>query len=331
MPPESPLSAEPDEPPRPRGSAAPWDASLRKLERFLTIVHAGSLSRAAERLGVSQPALSRELRELEDDLGVALFYRQARGLAPTPAGEVLREQAEAMLSQAANLRNAVRSTQDELSGRVAFGMPPSLSGMVTLPVIEQLRRRFPKVMLHLREAMSRPLHTALVERDIDVAVLTAPVNDAQLLLRPLASEPMMLVAPAGLAIPPAPVPLEFVAQCPLIAPAFPNNARLLVETALQGIGRHATIALETDSAPIGELVARGLGYAVLPSCAAGNPGMVASGAVTAPIERLEITWVLACPVGMVVSGAAAHLYRAIYSTAREAIAEGRWNARYLGP
>ena len=128
--------------------------SPRKMAHFLQIVQAGSVSRAADRLDVGQPALSRELRELEEELGQPLLVRHARGVELTPAGEAFKRRAELILGLLDTVRDEVNAAADQPSGRVSFGMPPSMSGAFTAPLVQAYGERYPAVRLQLREGTS---------------------------------------------------------------------------------------------------------------------------------------------------------------------------------
>jgi LysR family nitrogen assimilation transcriptional regulator len=306
--------------------------SPRKLDHFLQIVQAGSVSRAADRLDMSQPALSRELRELEQELGVPLLKRHARGVTLTPAGEALKRRAELILGLLGTVRDEVNAAADQPSGRVAFGMPPSMSGAFTAPLVQAFRERYPAVRLQVREGTSTQLRTALLAREIDFAVLSAPVSEPQLDVRPFFTEPLVLVGPPGavLALKPQ-LTIDDVASYPLILPMLPNATRMLIETAFEKHGRHPQVALETDVAPIAQFIARGLGYAILPACALSAQALVSATMVHAPVEDLAITWLLSAPAGVSMSLGTRKLREMLCEHTRLLTAGGRLLGRYVGP
>src|SRR4051812_17356164 len=241
--------------------------NVRHWQHFLAIAELQSLTRAADRLGVPQPVLSREMRELETGFGSALLARHARGVALTPAGEVFRRRATAILRDIERIGDEIAASDRAIGGRLSLGMPPSMAGLLTGPLVAQFRQRYPQVQLHLREATSIEIRNGLMGRELDLGILTTPLIEPQLALRPLIDEPMVLVGPAACDLDPSrPVTIAEVAALPLILPTRPNSTRILLEHAMESIGKTPEVAIETDSAPIGELVRRGLGYAVLPSC-----------------------------------------------------------------
>jgi LysR family nitrogen assimilation transcriptional regulator len=265
--------------------------NVRHWQHFLAIAELQSLTRAADRIGVPQPVLSREMRELESSLGSKLLTRHARGVALTPAGETFRKRATAILRDIDHIGDEIAASDRAISGRLSFGMPPSMAGLLTGPMVAQFHQRFPQVQLHLREATSMEIRNGLVGRELDLGILTTPLIEPQLALRPLIDEPMVLVGPAECDLDPSqPVAIAQVAALSLILPTRPNSTRILLEHAMESIGKTPAVAIETDSAPIGDLVRRGLGYAVLPSCYIASHRHLALR--YAPVRGLWVSWMI---------------------------------------
>ncbi len=301
----------------------------KRLEHFLRIARAGSVSRAAEDLEVAQPTLSRELREMEQELGVPLLTRHARGVSLTPAGEALRTRAEVILSLLGGLRDDIRSAGDEPTGRVALGMPSSLCGCLATRIVSEFRTRYPQVRLELREAPSNQLRLAVLNRELDVAVLTAPVSDRQLVLRPLLTEPFVLVAPAGQTHARRQIRLEEALALPLIVPIKPNATRTLIDTAIERSGKVPDILLETDSTQVSEFLAAGLGYALLPASSAASTAMRHLDSV--PIRDMAVIRLLALPGGAAISLASQRMVSLLCELTRELVESGQLQGAYTGP
>jgi LysR family nitrogen assimilation transcriptional regulator len=241
--------------------------NLNHWRHFLTVAEVRSLTGAADRLGVPQPVLSRKMRDLEATLGNALFTRHARGMSLTPSGEVFRRRAEAILRDIARLPAEIAGGNHLEAGALSLGMPPSMAGTLTGPLIAQFRQRFPRVQLHLREATSIGIRNGLLSRELDLGVLSTPLIEPQLALQALIEEPMVLVGPPDCDLDPArPATTAEVAALPLILARRPNSTRIILEHAMESIGLAPNIVVEIDNAPIGDLIRRGLGYSVLPSC-----------------------------------------------------------------
>src|ERR1700712_3653674 len=110
---------------------------FRQLRYFVKIVEAGSFSRAAATIHVAQPALSQQIHELEERLGLQLLQRSARGVTPTAAGDVLFHEATAILHQLDQLPGIVRSSGGEAEGTVSLGLASSLATTLIGPLIRR--------------------------------------------------------------------------------------------------------------------------------------------------------------------------------------------------
>jgi LysR family transcriptional regulator, nitrogen assimilation regulatory protein len=133
---------------------------FRQLRYFVKIVEAGSFSRAATLIHVAQPALSQQIHELEDRLGVMLLQRSARGVSPTAAGEVLFREATSILHQLDQLPTVVRSTSGEAEGAVKVGLASSTAPILIGPLLERVKTTLPKVNLKISDDDSGTLQAA---------------------------------------------------------------------------------------------------------------------------------------------------------------------------
>ncbi|MGJ5756847.1 LysR family transcriptional regulator [Streptomyces galbus] len=168
---------------------------------FVTVCRLGSLSAAATELHHTQSAVSRQIAGLERQFGVSLVERHARGVRPTPAGEVFRRHALATLDEADRAVRAVRDVRDGLSGRtLAVGAPPSLAAGLVPEAVRDLLRREGAVRWNLVPALSDQLHHRVLAGDLDIAVVTdAPpglVTDPRVERRFLGLDEMVVVLPA---------------------------------------------------------------------------------------------------------------------------------------
>lgn len=238
---------------------------IRQLKYFLHVAEMQSLSRAALLVRVAQPALSRQIKNLEEELGVPLLHRHGWGVTPTPAGQVLMDHARVVLKDMAAARDAVLAYQSEPSGHLSFGVPSSVSRMLLPELAVRFRRRAPKVRLHLVDGFSATIHDWLVQGRLDLAVLyEAKVADGLVTTR-LAEEEMVLVAPPGLLSGRSAVGLAEVPGFDLALPARPHRLRLLVDQSMTDRGLSADPVLEVDALPaLIDLVRRGGICTVLP-------------------------------------------------------------------
>jgi LysR family nitrogen assimilation transcriptional regulator len=301
---------------------------LRNWEYFLQVAEGGSVSRVADKLGISQPALSRQIRALEQDLGVALFRRHGRGLALTAAGEAFRPRAEAILGQISAVADEISAAVDEPKGRLAFGAPSVIGRILTGEAIASFAKQYPLVRLRVRGAHSFQLREALLFRDIDLGVLSTPLAEPELTTEPLVNEQMRLIGPPGTSLGDRPIALDRVAALPLILTPRPDSLRIVIENAFEAIGRVPRVSIESEYAPMDELIRRGLGYAILPGCALANSPLSA-GFPSAPIRGLKVTWVLAHLGHSHISLAARKLAAIIRDLARARIATREWRATYI--
>lgn len=261
---------------------------IRELRTFMHVVRAGSFSRAAAELYIAQPALSRQIAKLEDEIGVALLVRYGRGVRLTAAGARLLERAEMISHLVSETGELVRASEDEERGHIAIGLPPALSLLVGPQLISAFRKRWPRVSLHVREGLSSYLQEWVMDRRVDLAVVyNQPLLDA-VDVQPLFSEPMVLVGPVEPTHAARPWRIAELGAIPLILPALPHSNRCLIEQVALQSGVRLRVDLEVDSVALTKkLIAAGLGYSILTSAAI--QAETARGELLAhPIERPAI-------------------------------------------
>jgi LysR family nitrogen assimilation transcriptional regulator len=267
--------------------------NVRQLQYFLQIAELRSFTRAANVLHIAQPALSRQIRALEEELGTPLFHRFERGVTLTEAGLLLRERAAIILRDLERLRDDIAAHGAEPRGEVSLGMPPSMREMVTVPLAAEVRARHPQVVMHLFEGISVFLNEQVRLGKIDCAVVSDLEPLTQVESEPLLSEQLYLLAPpsAGLRTD-QPVTLEAVSKQALILTSRPNSLRLIVENALAAAQLPLRIAIDGNStAAMVDLVAQGVGCSVLPYCAA-DSGLRHGRLSAAPIAGLRVAWTM---------------------------------------
>jgi LysR family nitrogen assimilation transcriptional regulator len=241
---------------------------LKQLEYFVRVAELGSFTRASQALNVAQPALSRQVRQLEVELRQNLLRRNGRGVTLTDAGVLLLEHGRGILHQVARAQEDLAGARGGLAGRVALGLPPSVARAYAVPMVRAFRERLPQAQLSITEGLTLAMQEALAAGRLDIAVLYNARPSSELDIQPLMKEELVLVQarPAGLAEdpPPAPLPLAALAPLQFVIPSRPNAIRMQVEAALAALGLRLRAALEIDGVPaILELVADGLGCAVL--------------------------------------------------------------------
>ena len=270
---------------------------LKQLEYFVRVAELGSFTRAAQVLGVAQPALSRQVRLLEVELRQNLLTRNGRGATPTEAGQVLLEHGRGILHQVERAREELGRVRSGLSGRVAMGLPPSVARVLAVPLTRAFRERLPDAQLSISEGLSTAMQENLLNGRLDIAVLYNPSPMAGIELRPLLTEELLLVQPRPPGLPedppPPALPLREIAAMPLVIPSRPNAIRMHVEAEMAAIGCRPQIALEIDGvSAILDLVADGAGVALLSRNAvmrSVRPSAYALRAVCEPALRIGLT------------------------------------------
>lgn len=237
---------------------------LKQLEYFLRVAELGSFTQASRALNIAQPALSRQVRMLEVGLRQTLLNRNGRGVTTTEAGKLLLEHCRGILHQVERAKEDLGRVRGALAGRVAVGIAPSPSKMMTVELTRAFRKRLPNATLSISEGLSIVMQEWLLAGRLDIALLYNPMPSPELDISPLTCEDLYLIGPRTAHPITAPVMLNALATIPLIIPNRPHTVRMLLESKMSLIGCKPHISLEIDSVPaILDLVADGAGYAVL--------------------------------------------------------------------
>ena len=271
---------------------------IKQLRALLAISETGSVSRAAEILHIVQPAVSRQLRLLEEDLGTSLFVRGRRGMELTDSGQLLVEHARRALRELDQAKAEIAPEPGAVTGIVTIGLLPSTSDLLAAPLITALKQKYPKLTVRISMGYADYLQKWLADGEVDVALLYDPKPSALLGIEPLLDEALYLVGlpDAGLTQN-CPVPFHDLARRPLIVPSQPHGLRLLLDHACAVAGVRLSIVAETNAMSIQKnLVSNGFGFTVLPSVAILEDvahGRVCAAPITAPDLQRRI--VLALP------------------------------------
>ncbi|MBV8622496.1 MAG: LysR family transcriptional regulator [Herbaspirillum sp.] len=243
---------------------------IRELRNFIHVARAGSFSRAASELYIAQPALSRQIAKLESEIGLPLLVRHGRGVKLTEAGARLLERAEMISHMVNDTGQHVRASASTERGYLSVGLPPTIGSLIGASLIREFREQWPGVLLHLREGLSSSLQEWVLDKRVDLAVVyNQPLLEA-FDVRPLFSEPMVLVAPSGSNARPA-LQIRDLASIPLILPGLPHSNRRLIEHAAIQHGVRLRVELEVDSVALTkQLVKSGVGYSLLTFVAVKN-------------------------------------------------------------
>jgi LysR family hydrogen peroxide-inducible transcriptional activator len=169
--------------------------TLRQLRYFDALARHSHFGRAAAACAISQPALSMQIKELEDILGAALIERGGRKVRLTEFGEQASLRVRDILRSVDELGDFARVSRDRIAGRLRVGMIPTIAPYLLPKLIETLTREHPEVEIHVREALTSKLIDELAEGRLDTAIVALPVSEPSLTEVPLFSENFLLVRP----------------------------------------------------------------------------------------------------------------------------------------
>lgn len=171
--------------------------TLRQLRYFEALAQHGHFGRAAEALAISQPALSVQIRDLEESLGVALFERGARQVRLTGFGEEAALRIRSILRSVDELSDLARSARDRLIGRFRIGVIPTIAPYLLPTLIGNLTRSYSELDVHVRETVTPRLIDELTEGRLDAAIVALPISEPAFTEVGLFTETMVLVRPNG--------------------------------------------------------------------------------------------------------------------------------------
>lgn len=242
---------------------------VRQLRYFLAVARFRSFSRAAVDLNVAQPALSHHVANLEAELGVKLFERSTKGVTPTECGETLMRHAETILRQVAQAGIDVKTTSAHPSGIVTIGLPTSISIGLTVPLLQEVERRYPAVNLRINENHSGYLSEWVLAGRLDLAVLFDIDPEAPFDLVPLLEEQLYFVtAPGSFIEGRSSIDLQELRGNRLVLTGSSHGLRHAIDRYSAFASLDIDVKTEVDSlVAIKQLVASGYGNSILPWCA----------------------------------------------------------------
>lgn len=240
---------------------------LRQLRYFVGIVEHGSMGKAALELGVVTSALSQQISRLEGELSTRLLQRTVNGVVATDAGLAFWRQAQLALRHVDDAAMAAR--QARLSGHVSVGLPPSTAGVLGLPFMHEMQKRYPEVRMRLVESLSGHLTSMLSARQIDLAVLFREEPAQRWSVLPMLDERLFVIGPTGMqGMPKTESTTIAELELPLILPSGMHGLRALVSGCFFSAGREPRIVAEVDGlAILMEAVRAGLGATIQPGAA----------------------------------------------------------------
>ncbi|WP_424625845.1 LysR family transcriptional regulator [Achromobacter marplatensis] len=248
--------------------------SIRAMQCFVAVVSAGSISRAAAALHVAQPALSLLIRNLEEDLGVVLLHRSARGVAPTTAGTRLLAHAREILGRIDAARADVREDLTAPRGTVSLAMSMSMAKLVAVPLLRFSLAHWPGVYLKIIESSTGYIPGFVSSGHADLGLTFSDDAAVDLRFQHLIDEELVVVSPPPPRTRAKPraveldalptMGLQALAELPLVLPGNPHSLRRLLDHYQQQEHAAFRVIAEANAIPqLIELVQAGLAHTIL--------------------------------------------------------------------
>lgn len=257
---------------------------LRALEIFLAVCETGSMSAAANRLKLTQPAVSQAVAELERKTGAELFDRNVRPLAVTVAGGVLRQRASVLIAEAREIPALLRDTKHGKVPSLRVGLVDSLSRLLSVPLATHLRSKANEVAI--LSGLTATHASDLLTRRLDIFLGVDDLQDVNGLERwEITTEPYLLLLPSGLKRPDTPAKLKaLAAEHPFIRFSARSQTGLQIDRHLRRLNIDAPRGLEFDSPhAVAASVALGEGFAIMTPLCIAEAKLTKSKCVSAPL------------------------------------------------
>jgi LysR family carnitine catabolism transcriptional activator len=245
------------------------NVNLRQFQAFVTVGRLGSFTRAARHLNLSQPALTVQIRQLEDAMGVRLFDRSTRVVKLTPIGRELAPTLERVLLEIDAVMVNTKELASHIRGTVTIGALPSISSKLIPSTIAEFQKQYSGIAVRLRDAISQHLMRLVKQEEVDFGIGTLRMPDPEIQFTPILTDHLGVIFPAGHAVEHRrAVTLEYLATFPLILMDPRSSVRDLVDRAYEAIGEVVIPAFEALYMSTAlALVKAGLGLTIQPSSA----------------------------------------------------------------
>jgi len=280
---------------------------IRQLEQFVAVYEEGSFSRAARRENCTQPALSVQIRNLEDEFGVALFTRSRRGVEPTVAGKRLYARGLSILSAMADTQNAVRELTGEISGAITAGTVPSVSRSALPAALSRFTESHPNVAITLDEAYGGTLSQRVVAGELDFAVVTSAVSHEGIEATLLTEHEMALVSGPNSGMTPFErISLKDLPPLRMVLPTRRHAIRQLIDSHMARADMTLESRIESDGLNTTLEYVRHSGWSTLTAVASVIDAVDSGALIINPIvrPRAEIDYYLIRQVRQPLTGAA---------------------------
>ncbi|MEL6281674.1 MAG: LysR substrate-binding domain-containing protein [Pseudomonadota bacterium] len=317
---------------KPLKEPARRDLTMHQMRCFCAMVEAGSISRAAARVGISQSAMSRTLAQIETVLGARLFERSHHGLYVTAPGSLLYETSLKILDRHEAMRGEIDALRGRTRGHCRVAMPESVGRVLFLPLVQRMGTEHPDCTLRVMAAFSASMPELLLSGQLDVAIVTDTHTHSGLDTEPLATEDFVLIGPRDdvrLNLNGEAFPARRLTTLPLILTAWSGGIRVPIDATTAKIGIDLDIRLEIDSnQAILDLVQAGEGYSILPFSAVHREVRAGSLAAARIVEpAISRTLYLATPANRPVSPASREVLKLITALVSAFETSGGWRGR----
>ena len=239
---------------------------IKQLRSFITISETKNITKAATLLNIVQPAVSRQIHLLEDELGVELFERSRHGMHLTHEGKILEVYARRALKEIETAKIELTSSDGALEGTVNIGVLASLSELLSISLMHVIKSKYPKVNVKITVGYSGHLKDWLENGEIDLALIYGSVSSKFLDLQPLVREQLWLIGPYASELDSErPIELKDMASYDLILPYAPHRLRTLIEQGFHKAKHELKISAEVNDLNVQkQLVKEGFGFTILP-------------------------------------------------------------------
>lgn len=300
---------------------------LRQLRYFLTVAHEGTYGRASQKLHVAQPALSRQIKKLEQELGVELFVRHAHGVSLTAAARAIEEKAQHILDEVLAVTRMTRGQDEVLSGCIRIGISPGTAEILAYPLSQMVAERYPDARFELVSSLMPGRAELLREGQVAFAVMNLPRSDHGLTLFPLLRETLCLIhrpddpSVAGI----EELHVEQLGGVGLVVGgSTESGVRYLVDDAFAAAGIPLKILAEVNTAGASKaLVAEGVG-ATIHVAAMARAEIRRGELVATPIRGLFSTRVLAVSSDEPVSPSVQHAMDLVRECVTDLVMQEKW-------
>jgi LysR family nitrogen assimilation transcriptional regulator len=239
--------------------------NAKQLRYFIAVATEGTFTKASSKLRVAQPALSRQIALLEEELRTPLLVRHRRGVATTEAGNALLERARALVVSLDRIQSEITDYAAAPTGTLRIGCTPTLTSQLVVGPVRNILQAFPRVAIHIHEGVSHQLCRGVVADEIDAAIVSENLAESFLTAEALFDEQVWLFGPRNRRKSADKTSIARIASLPMIMASAPQTTRRFVDRAAARRGLKLNVIAESDSIQATrELLIAGVGYTLAP-------------------------------------------------------------------